>query len=58
MSLCRDRFAPSCFVLLDDAAREGERAILLRWKLEFAVSFAIPASSSRAFVPCTVKGRG
>ena len=37
----RERFAPRCEILLDDAGREGERAIAKRWQAELGGRFEI-----------------
>jgi len=34
-------FAPSCTVVLDDADREGERAVVQEWERQTGVSFAL-----------------
>jgi hypothetical protein len=35
LPLLRDRLAPGCLVVLDDAQREGERWVIERWRAEF-----------------------
>ncbi|QEG40862.1 class I SAM-dependent methyltransferase [Roseimaritima ulvae] len=36
LPLLYDRFTPDCVVLMDDANRRSERAVLARWKREFS----------------------
>lgn len=49
LPVCRDRLAADFVVLLDDAQREAERAILERWQAEFGAGFRIEASDGEAY---------
>lgn len=58
MPLCCDRFAPDCTLLLDDAAHEGESAILQQWKHRFEASIEVRTPHDSAFARITVNRRG
>jgi hypothetical protein len=44
LPLLRERLAPGCLVVLDDAQREGERWVIERWRAEFALDLQPTAS--------------
>ena len=52
--IMRDRLAPGCAILLDDAEREHERAIARRWQLELGATHQFVADDKpfiRLIVP-------
>lgn len=54
---CAALLGPGCTVLLDDAQRPGEKAVLERWALEFSTRYVLEGSEE--MVACiTVPGSG
>lgn len=51
--IMKDRFKPGCVILLDDAGREQERAIAIRWKSELGASLEV-CGSSKPYMKMTV----
>ena len=47
LPVLRDRLAPDATVVLDDAGRDGERAVLERWEEETGLRFERRAESAR-----------
>ena len=50
----RERFAPGCVILLDDAQRTAERMIAERWARELGASLALEGDDDRAFAVLTL----
>ena len=49
----RDRLEPGCIILLDDAGRQGERAIARRWAAELGASYRV-CGSTKPFIEMRV----
>jgi len=47
--LLRDRLAPHCVILLDDASRPGERAVLERWREELPMTVEFRPAGTREY---------
>jgi hypothetical protein len=58
LPVCMEHFAPNCTILLDDAEREDERAILSAWQSRFGLSVEIKQGTQGAFAWCRYQGSG
>lgn len=53
LPVLRSHFAPGVVILLDDAEREQERAVLRKWETEFDLSHRLQAREGKAWAICS-----
>ena len=56
LPIMASRLAPGCVVLLDDADREGEQAVLKRWNERFAVDIEFRGGPPHRFATVKLSG--
>lgn len=53
LPVLRSHFAPGVVILLDDAEREREKAVLERWKSEYGLSYYSQSREGKAWAICS-----
>lgn len=53
LPVLRSHFAPGAVILLDDAERERERAVLQRWEHEFGLNHELRERDGKAWAVCS-----
>jgi len=56
LPLLRTHFAPGAVVLLDDAERPKERAVLAKWAAEFGLAYQTQARGEKEWAICSFSG--